>query len=75
MIVIGFKSNFNNLTKIKKKINVGARYILLATIDSKTHHQVPSCKTAKDIYDELIVDSEGTCQEWDTLVAMIVNDF
>ena len=75
-IVSGFKSNFNNLTKLEKEVNSRARnMILLAMIDSTTHHQVSSCKTAKEIWDHLTVAHEGTSQVRDTQVDILVNDF
>ena len=46
-IVNGFKSNFDDFTKLDKEVNVRARNILLATINSIAHSQVSSCKMAK----------------------------
>ena len=71
----GFKSDFDNLTEFEKEVNSRARNILLATIDSNAHHQVSSCKTAKEIWDHLTVAHEGTSQVRDTQVGILVNDF
>ena len=74
-IVNGFKSDFDNLPKLEKEVNARARNILLATIESTAHHQVSSCKTAKEIWEHLTVAHEGTSQVRDTQVGILVNDF
>ena len=74
-IVNGFKFDFDNLTELEKDVNARARNILLAMIDSTAHHQVSSCKTAKEIWDHLTVAHEGTSQVRDTQVGILVNNF
>ena len=71
-IVNGFKSNFDDFTKLEKEVNDRARNILLATIDSTAHHQVSNCMTAKEILDHLSVVYEGTSQVRDTQVGILV---
>ena len=74
-IVNGFKSDFDNLIELEKEVYARARNIFLATIDSTAHHQVSSCKTAKEIWDHLTIAHEGTSQVRDTQVGILVNDF
>ena len=74
-IVNGFKSDFNDFTELEKEVNARARNILLVTIDSMAHHQVSSCKIAKEIWDYLIVAHERTSLVHDTQVGILVNDF
>ena len=66
----GFKSDFDDFTELENEVNVGARNVLLATIDSTAHHQASSCRTTKEIWDHLIVAHEGASQVRNTQVGI-----
>ena len=68
----GFKSDFDDFIELEKEVNSKARNILLATIDSTTHHQVSSCRTTKEIWDHFTIAHEGNSQVRDTQVDILV---
>ena len=75
MMVNGVDKEYEKFTKEELKFNGSAKNIIFASISDNLFHQVSSCSKAKEMWDKLKTTHEGTPQQKDNQVGILVNDF
>ena len=75
MMVNGVDKEHEKFTKEEMEFNGSAKNIIFASISDNLFHQVSSCPKAKEMWDKLKTIHEGTQQQKDNQVGILVNDF
>ena len=75
MMVKGDDKEYGKFTKEEMEFNGSAKNIIFASISDNLFHQVSSCSKAKEMWDKLKTTHEGTQQQKDNQVGILVNDF
>ena len=75
MMVKGDDKEYGKFTKEEMEFNGSAKNIIFASISDNLFHQVSSCSEAKEMWDKLKTTHEGTQQQKDNQVGILVNDF
>ena len=75
MMVNGVDKEYKEFTKEELEFNGSAKNIIFASISDNLFHQVSSCSKAKEMWDKLKTTHEGTQQQKDNQVGILVNDF
>ena len=75
MMVKGVDKEYEKFTKEEMEFNGSAKNIIFASISDNLFHQVSSCSKAKEMWDKLKTTHEGTQQQKDNQVGILVNDF
>ena len=74
-MVKGVDKEYEKFTKEEMEFNGSAKNIIFASISDNFFHQVSSCTKAKEMWDKLKTTHEGTQQQKDNQVGILVNDF
>ena len=75
MMVKGVDTEYEKFSKEELEFNGSAKNIIFASISDNLFHQVSSCSKAKEMWDKLKTTHEGTQQQKDNQVGILVNDF
>ena len=75
MMVNRVDKEYEKFTKEELEFNGSAKNIIFASISDNLFHQVSSCSKAKEMWDKLKTTHEGTQQQKDNQVGILVNDF
>ena len=75
MMVNGVDKEYGKFDKEELEFNGSAKNIIFASISDNLFHQVSSCSKAKEMWDKLKTTHEGTQQQKDNQVGILVNDF
>ena len=75
MMVNGVDKEYDKFSKEELEFNGSAKNIIFASISDNLFHQVSSCSKAKEMWDKLKTTHEGTQQQKDNQVGILVNDF
>ena len=75
MMVNGVDKEYEKFTKEELEFKGSVMNIIFASISDNLFHQVSSCSKAKEMWDKLKTTHEGTQQQKDNQVGILVNDF
>ena len=75
MMVNGIDKEYEKFTKEEMEFNGNMKNIIFALISDNLFHQVSSYITTKEMWDKLKTTHEGTQQQKDNQVGILVNDF
>ena len=75
MMVNGVDKEYEKFTKEELEFNGSAKNFIFASISDNLFHQVSSCGKAKEMWDKLKTTHEGTQQQKDNQVGILVNEF